>query len=528
MFSDARSLSPDTIIEADICIVGGGAAGITLAISLAQQNLKIVLLEAGGYDYEDEVQALYQGRSVGLQGWSLEDARLRMLGGSTNHWAGNCVPLDPIDFEQRQDIPYSGWPITFDDVLPYYQQACPILDLPTEQTFDTDFWKKKIGKSGFKLDEDRLRTYIYSESAPTNFGTKFRGDLKAAQNVNVLLYASALEAVANADASQVDTIRARSQDGNEFQVQAKKFVLAMGGVETARLLLLSKGSSPNGLGNHNDLVGRFFMDHVGLRPALTVMMRKRPDEADLYVKSQEVPGGRMRGAVLAADRLLREEGLPNFILHPFEAGASPGFRSARYTYRSIRKLQLPNEFGHHLGNVLSDLDGATNGILKDLTGSKSDFIPRQILDFWMEFAHFPNPDSRVYLDDELDAFGQRRVVLDWRLAERDSLAAQKTIEIVAREFRRQGHGPVWSPFFANNDDRIEWPEPTPHGKHHCGTTRMSSEPSEGVVDPNCQVHGISNLYVASSSVFPYIGAAQPTLTIVALALRLAEHLKRTS
>lgn len=524
MILNAGSLSDGDVIEADLCIVGGGAAGISIALRLRDTGIRVVVLESGFDTFDERAQSLYEGENLGIAADPLDEARLRMLGGSTNHWGGNCMPLDPIDFEARPGLPHSGWPITRADLDPYYGDAQALVETPHETPYDTRANLAATGQARLPFDDGKLTSFLYAESPPTLFGLVYEDALRAAGNVRVYLNATALEIETDATATTATGVSVAAIDGPRFRVEARQIVLAQGGTEVPRLLLLSNSVAPKGLGNQNDLVGRFFMDHMSFRPALEAMVPRDSRDFDLYTRAHPVSDGWLRGALRGSDALLRAEQMPNFRFIFFRADrGSPGQKSAQTIKRRLERGEAPDNLGWHLGNILTDLDGVTNEVYATLFDPEDDLVRRSWIKAWLSVESLPNPDSRVVLTEARDdVFGQPRIGLDWRLTQADLDANRKATEVLAAELARMGYGRSWSTLFRKDFD---WPSPATYGKHHSGTARMAADPRHGVVDADCRVHGMSNLYVAGSAVFPTQGHATPTLTIVALALRLADHLK---
>ncbi|MEO1681206.1 MAG: GMC family oxidoreductase [Pseudomonadota bacterium] len=525
MILQSGSLSEGEVLDADLCIVGAGAAGISMSHELAGTGIRVVVLESGFDGFDERAQSLYSGPNVGFDATPLDEARLRMLGGSSNHWAGNCMRLDPIDFEAREGVPYSGWPISRSDLDPYYLRAQKMVETPSETAYDAEANFQAIEAQPIAFDPATFANFLFAESPPTTFGNVYYDVLKRADNVSVYLNATALEIQTDYTASRVTAVRAAGIDGPRFEVRARHFILAQGGIEVARLLLLSNAVATQGLGNQNDLVGRFYMDHVSIRPALQAMIPTRQEEFSLYTESHFANDGYFRGAIQATRELLYAEQLPNFrFIFFLQESGSPGQVAAKRLKRSLQQSELPDDFGWHMRNMITDLDGVTNEAFRTISRRNIDIVRRSWIEPWLSVESIPNPDSRVYLIDERDDFfGQHRVALDWRLTEADLIANRRATEILAQELGRLGYGRVWSALLK---DDYDWPFPTTHGKHHTGTTRMSADPKKGVVDADCRVHGISNLYIASSSVFPTQGHATPTLSIVALSLRLSDHLSQ--
>jgi len=494
MFIDARELPRGHQVECDICIIGAGAAGISMARELAGARAEVVLMESGGFEYDRRTQSLYKGDNVGRHSFDVHVNRLRYFGGTTNHWAGHCRPLDPIDFEPRDGVPGGGWPLSRTDLDPYYRRAQPLCELGEYRYEDLDYFTGRTGLPALDLAPSRLQSVVYNQSPPTRFGRVYRDDLAAARNVRVLLHANLLELESEGGGARVVAARCACIEGPRFRVRARHYVLAAGGLENARLLLLSDADNPAGLGNDRGLVGRYFMDHVLLRPGVDVSFSTPGVNLALYEGLHEVSGGRMFSVLAAAAGRLREESLPNFRIHLVRSG--PRFEAPA-------------------GGLFSGVDGFLRGREGNQAGYGS-------VGLHLVLEPVPNPDSRVMLSRERDLFGQRRIAVDWRLTDAELSHARRAMELAAMEFGRLGLGRGYGDIFA---DPSRWPDNLEAGKHHCGTTRMADTPASGVVDPHCRVHGIENLHVAGSSVFPSIGYANPTLTIIALALRLTDRLR---
>lgn len=500
MFLDARQLDSGHIIEADICIIGAGAAGITIAREYIGRSTKVALIESGGLAYDEKTQSLYEGENVGLPSFDLNVNRLRYFGGTTNHWAGHCRPLDAIDFEKRSWAQHSGWPINRSDLDPFYVRAQPIVGLGPYEYENLDYWQQKIQLPGLELDENRLNTVVYNQSPPTRFGQAYRDELEQADNIDVYLNANVLEINTNETATQVSGLKLACIDGPGLSVSARIFILATGGMENARLLLLSNQVKPTGLGNDHDLVGRYFMDHLLLRPGAEISLSDPGVNFSLYSSLHRVHGSQMFAILASPEKLLRREKLNNFRMH---------------------LLRQRPRYKQPLGRIFSQLDGASADQQR-LDTLELRQKNRDVASLHLVLEPTPNPDSSIHLSQKLDFFGQRKIEVNWQTVEQDWHNAYRALELAALEFGRLGLGRAYGDIFGSTG---RWPANLEAGRHHCGTTRMASDPKSGVVDKNCRVHSVSNLFIAGSSVFPTIGYANPTLSIVALALRLADHTK---
>jgi choline dehydrogenase-like flavoprotein len=524
MFIDARSITDGETIDCDLCVIGAGAAGITLARAFAGRSKRVCVIESGDQEYDPETQALYQGESVGLPYVPLDSCRLRFFGGTTNHWGGQCLPLTEAEFEKRPWLPYTGWPIKRSALAPYYERARAMLTLP-DQGWDVAAWEKEFGTTRLAFDPARFVTTLYLKY-PVHFAEVYRQELADSDNVRMYLNANATEIATNEDASLAASVIVRTLSGSGFSIRAKRFVLAAGGIENPRLLLLSNSVQKAGLGNQHDLVGRFFLEHPHFQ--VGVIQPTAPDIPVWFYDPTKVPGVKpprymdVRPFLMITDEVLQSEQLTpvEVDLRPIRDASyeSAGYRSLSSVYRELRSGEMPDDLAEDIQIVLSDI-----GDLAGLAYRRVRYgqVPVGYVDCRVGLSPVPNPDSRVMLGDERDALGLRRVKLDWRLSEIDKRSARRAVEMLGIEVGRLGLGRLRSTL---DDDDTTWPEDLDIANHHIGTTRMADDPRYGVVDGNCKVHGMANLYVAGSSVFPTAGVGTPTLLIVALAMRLADHI----
>lgn len=501
MLIDARELPDQTNLQADLAIIGGGPAGITLARSFDRQGLTVCLVESGGTAPDAEVQALYAGETTGIE-YPLTATRLRYLGGSSNHWGGFCRPLDPIDFEQREWVPYSGWPFGIDELEPYYRGACDLVEVAPGHFDDLEYWQTASGEAIHELVTRRLRPQFVHYSPPTRFGERYRPELEQSDRIKVLLNANVVNIAAIESGQAVSRLDIRTLTGLSHTVKARYYILATGGLENARLLLLSN------LGNHNDLVGRFFMEHPHAGGFAEIVMADLNRLPRIYRERVQAGGCSVNAAFNPTAEFLRERQLLNATFMVGLAG----------NYSFTEPAETDEQARQHRDMLL-----AARRFLTDSTDREAGETSGS-LGVWLGMGgsceQVPNPDSRVSLSLQKDALGLNRIKLDWRLLEQDRRSFVEHMHSVALEFGALAMGRM--SLNVENDGR--WPEHVDGGSHHMGTTRMHDNPRLGVVDRNCKVHDLDNLYVAGSSVFPTSGAANPTLTLLALSLRLADHL----
>lgn len=526
MLIDARTLPPDAELDCDVCVIGGGPAGITLACRWIDKPFRVTLLESGGLTVRRRSQNLARGANVGLPYLPLHLTRMRCLGGSTARWTGWCRPLDPIDFEARDWIPDSGWPFGLEELATFYRGAHELCELGTYR-YDAQSWSGAIGPE-LPVSTGPLRTRIFHHSPPTHFGVAYRGQLEEARNVTVYLNATLLGLLAD-EGGRIPSATAAVPGRGRLTVRSRIYVLAAGGIENARILLLS-GSGRGGLGNQRGLVGRYFMEHPIL---FTGTFEPDPPNRDLTLYTfpptrVEPPGlrGRIVAALSPSADVLRRERIGNCAVHFMRRAShktmpdyfTAGVASLHELGGAARRLEAPDGTLRHLKSVFAEMGPAVRTAARALRAAAPE--GRYALKVYLEPV--PNPSSRVELSGDRDRFGQPRARVSWRLTESDRRTLRRLLEITSTEMERTGVGRVR---IMGADTDSGWPPTLSGGSHHMGVTRMHPDPGRGVVDPDCLVHGLSNLYAAGSSVFPTVGYANPTLTIIALALRLADHLE---
>jgi choline dehydrogenase-like flavoprotein len=518
MIQDFRQALNGAAIETDICIIGAGAAGITLARALGGSGRRICLVESGGFEPEPETLALNKGKVVGLPYASLDQVRLRYFGGSTNHWNSYCRPLDAIDFEKRSWVPHSGWPIDRATLDPFYPEAQKICELGP-YAYDNDAVVRTI-PGIVDFNRDRVENVHWMIGPPTRFGQRYLEDLEQAPNVDILLNANVVEVVAAQDAQSVAALKLMSLDRKTGIIRPKLVVLACGGIENARLLLASNSVVSAGLGNGRDLVGRFFADHVGAIMGYVVPDGSAACKLGYNTATETKIDGDdalIRLAAALPAKVQRREKLLNcHAMLDCADELSPGYLALRQAGKKVARGEVDG-IGEAVLTILEDLGGTAGGMWRFL----NDELVMGV-DVYGEMV--PSPESRITLDSERDRLGMPQVRLDWKLSPLDKRTARFLCRQLGEELARLDFGRLHISEWLLQDD-TNWERLHPWS-HQMGTTRMSADPASGVVDANCRVHGMHNLYVAGSSVFPTYGAAPPTLTIVALALRLAEHLRQ--
>jgi choline dehydrogenase-like flavoprotein len=452
---------------------------------------------------------LYSGENVGID-YPLAASRLRFFGGSSNHWGGFTRPLDPIDFQQRDWVPYSGWPFGIEELQSYYPKACKLVEVVPDRFDDIPYWEQITGESFPRFATGRMRPQFVQYSPPTRFGLRYGNELQQADNIQVVFHANVTDISTLESARAVTHLEVRTLSGLTHRVKARQYALATGGLENPRMLLLSNKTIAAGLGNQHDLVGRFFMEHPHLGGCGEIVVAELHRLPRMFRERFKNDGYSASVAYNPTETFLRQSRLLNATFMVGVAGKYPADappdgmteRAAKHTdmLKAARPFLIDETHKDHAQDA--DLAGVWLGI-----GCACEQIP--------------NPDSRVSLSQERDGLGLQKIKLDWRLTQQDWDSLFEHTRSLALEFGAMGIGRM----LVNLEDTAGWPAKVSGGNHHMGATRMHDDPKQGVVDRHCRVHGVDNLYVAGSSVFPTSGSANPTLTLLALTLRLADHLK---
>lgn len=526
MIIDGRRQDAPQSTNYDLVIVGAGPAGVTLAHELIGSGLRVALLESGGDEFDPDTQLLYDGVVTGLEETDLTASRLRFLGGTSNHWGGHCLPLDEIDFSRSPLGGQTGWPFSKADLDPFYLRAHAYCDIGA---FDYDLENVPGLDAGDLLlpDVEQLRTEIIRQSKPTNFGLKYRKSFANAEDVDLWLWTNATKLDLEAG-GQMRALKTATLSGVERDFVSHRFVLACGAVENARILLAHNALSGHGIGDEGGLLGRCYMDHT-VGGAAFLWPETPPSEkaywAGHYVDEGSIP---LHFIWRLSDPVLVEEELGNtqFFIIPVPAdGKNPQVVEADKGWRGLKNIVKwavgkPTQRGFELSEAYCNTITSADAMALDLLGQVDRDVNTSRLLLRYESEQRPDPSNRVSLSTARDALGQLSAHLHWSpgIEDRDSIvrSAVKIGEICgSRGFARLE--------LEDHFDRRYWDAGS--AWHQMGTTRMALSPKSGVVDQNLRVHGTNNLYVAGGSTFPSGGRANPTLTVVALSVRLADYLK---
>ncbi|WP_107666238.1 GMC oxidoreductase [Cyanothece sp. BG0011] len=496
MITDIFKIDEQTNLKAQVIVLGSGIAGAEVSTHLARHGRDVILLESGRDRFDPEIQALNDVIFLGKRHRELNPntyyhrylppelrgvSRVRQFGGTSNVWTGKWKYLQQSDFDGRDWVPNSGWPIEFTDLLDHYRSAAKDYgfgDLEAEAVRpEIRELRGKIAAYGLKMSS------FYWEKTPTRTAIRFGEEMRRSRNLQVIQGATATELKLDPSGQRVNRVVCRSLEGREITVEGDVIVLATGAFEAARLLLASNRQLPHGIGNAHDLVGRFYTDHPKHHTGILIpghLTRQYAHEL------QYAPKPRFCICFALDDETQREHELLEHVLY-----IKPIYET--FTDRLKRMIQ-----GRP---ICQDNNGA-------VASYRVKFVTEQL----------PQKASHIKLGTELDALGQRKLEVDWCFTEHDHRSMAKTLELLTQRFAEAGIGT-----FEFGDDPPCIDNMT-DAAHQMGTTRMASCPEEGVVDINCRVFGTDNLYVASSAVFPTGPSYSPTFTILALARRLGQHL----
>jgi choline dehydrogenase-like flavoprotein len=536
-FSDLREFEDNSLIETDLCIIGSGPAGLSIAKEFIGTTLQVWIIESGGLAEEPETQALYDIENVGVSRQiNQELVRNRIFGGTSHTWTGRCAPLDAIDLQDRAWVPYSGWPIAQTELEPYLERAGENLGIGPN-CYDQQLWKQfKVSPPQPAIDSALLKSQFWQFSKdaqnpkePMRFGRNFAPN--HAPNIHVLLHANVTHLNTNLAGTCLESVEVSTLEKKQIQIKAKAVVLACGGIENARLLLNSNRILPQGVGNSQDLVGRFLMDHPGcilgsFDPKYSAKVQSRFGHYWL-----DNPQGRhlyLHGLALSPELQAKEQLLNcAAFLEQIPSPDDPWFAMVRLKNARKRKAStLPWEQSRTALQdalaIATQSGTVVDGLYRRFIKHRPSIIKAARIDLFCLVEQRPNPESRVTLSDKIDALGQPLSQINWHISEQERHTVHRFGQLICQEFKRMG---LPQPILADWLEKENWQSHFTDRAHPIGTTRIALDPTSGVVNPNCQVHGVEGLFIAGSSVFPTTGHANPTLMIVALSIRLADWLK---
>mgnify|MGYP003631847997 CR=1 FL=1 len=556
-FFDLKDITDCGDIYTDICIVGSGPAGSTIAKEMRNSGIDVCLVESGGLNSESDTQALYDIENVGaVRKMPQELVRQRIFGGSSTTWSGRCASFNSIDFEKRKWIPNSGWPFNVETITPYVERASDYLGLGPhiydESLFDLFNSENPTPKIDKNLLKPTFWQFSKSNRNASNNPVIFGQDLLKTDvpNFRIFIHANLMHINTDEAGNKVNSLDFKSLEGNKLRIFAKSVVLCCGGVENARLLLASNKILPEGVGNQNDMVGRNLMDHVGA--VIGTFNPFNSSKAQSRFGRYWLDNGGTRHSYLhglsLSEKIQAEEKLLNAaaFLEEYVSPNDPWHALKRVVTRLVKGKSsdanlLDNEnmfwrdehsadstsnkvsFNNDLMQVCKNFPSILGNLYRKNIIKRPPITQNSRVDLYALVEQAPHRDSRITLSTQTDALGIPLSKINWKIDENERATAKRLGELIAAELKRIGMPvPELAQWLYTGED---WRASFTDRAHPTGSTRMSTNPKEGVVDSNCNVHGVEGLYIAGSSTFPTAGHANPTLMIVAMAIRLADWLK---
>lgn len=534
----------------DYCIVGAGPAGITLALELdcLHANANILLVESGGLKKNAASQALSDLNSSTMNHASMNNAVSRQVGGTSNIWGGRCVPLDEFDFIQRAYLDHANWPISYKDLSIYYEKACAFLRCGSNE-FDAkniaSLQKSSIIPNW--KDGDVLSSTLERWSLPTNFRKVYLDDLKNSQQITLVTNLTCVNLSYNLNEKTVSKAVFKDKHLNIYKITSQYFILAGGGLESTRLLMSSNKNNYYSAGDFSGLLGKFYQGHISGKianirfttdPEKTIYSFEK-DENSIYVR---------RRFTVSKEKLLSSQMLNFAAWLDNPAISEPSHKNGILSFAYIM-LKLPvignllavpairNKIIKNKGSVVLHIRNILFSIVDTVNFAMRFFVfrflaKRKIPGFFTKSLanqyslhyhaeHAPSLSSFVNLSDNMDKLGVYKLDVNLHYSDLDVDSVIKGHDLIDKWLRKNNYGKL---IYHCNDLNKSIYEQASDGYHQIGTTRMSDNLKEGVVDSNCKVFGLKNLFICSSSVFPTSGQANPTFSIVALAIRVANFL----
>jgi len=556
----ADELPADAVLSAHVAVVGAGPAGISTALEVAGGAFDVLLIESGFSKFDGGVQQLSEAAEWDCQRHTpMSLAVRRQLGGTSVVWGGRCVPYDAVDFDHRPYISDVPWPITYEDLARYFQRACDWLQCG-RAVFDATQMRHLPPALVPGLPNGEVSTASFERwSLPTDFAREYGDTLKRSRRIRVLTGLTCTQVNVQAGKNRATDLSCRTLNGKRVSIRARAYVLAAGGLETTRLMLASPGPYGAPVGNHAGHLGRWYMGHV--LGSIAQVRLNAPPRATALDYERDIDGTYVRRRFSISRGTQLERSLPNvvaWLANPNPADARHGNGVLSLAYLALRSplgkhimsesrrlsligVNIPQSTYHyavrtpissHLLNVAKDCPSITRLAVE--LGAK--YLPphgRRAPSFFARSGEncyplqyhgeqIPNRLSRIRLAAERDAVGMPKLRIDMKFSEQDVDGVLRCHEI-------------WDSYLRLHDcGRLEYVPDDPRtavwlqlggGAHQLGTTRMAASDRDGVVDAQLAVHGMSNLFLASSSVFLTSGQANPTFMIVVFALRLADRLK---
>jgi choline dehydrogenase-like flavoprotein len=505
----------------EVCVVGAGAVGLMLATALSERGVDVLVLEGGGRREESASQSLQEGESVGHPFENIGVGRYRVLGGTTKYWGGQVVPFDAGVIGPRPWLGHAAWPIEPAVLEKYVLDAYRRLGLRRVELDDGEVWRK-LGAVAPTLGPS-ADVVVTRWAKTTDFARLFRRQLRSREGPRVLLHANVVALELSHERDRVAAVHARNLRGDQVTVRARQFVLASGSLEIVRLLKhpLVDASLPPWSGSK--WLGSPLIDHLHC-PVGTVSVLDYKRFHDLF-DSIFIGGHKYYPRVRLAPEVQRSEGLVDvaaeFLYETRDAEHLEYLKSLPSLVRgSGNRASTWRDLARHIAALRAIALPLTRRRLRDRRSYKP---TDAVVTLAFSCEQIPLERSRVDLSDERDAVGMRRLRVDWQIDGRELRSMKRLAYVLKSELEERGIASISLDPRLENDDP-DFASAIHDAIHQMGTTRMGRSPDQGFVDENLKVFGSENLHLVGATAFPSTGYANPTLTALALALRLADHI----
>ena len=506
--------------DSTVCIVGAGIAGLILATRLAAAGLHVHLLEAGSLQQEERSQAFYAAEQTADTHKGVTDGRFRTFGGSSTRWGAQILPFTPDIFDPLPGTPSLPWPIRASELTPYYPGIQRILGTDT-LPFDASLLPA-LGHPPVPFSPDiTLRYSKWAPFAKRNLARTVGKQALAHPQITVFTHANV--AALEGDGARITAARVLNYAGAEFRFTARHFVVAAGTVESSRLLLCSRAAVPDSaVPDPYDQLGRGFHDHLSFHAA---RFQSPEREQILHRLGPFYLGETLHTCKLEASPALRARfGLFAVMAHlVIEEPEDSGAAALRTLLRSHQASATRQPLRATLGPALRGFGDIARMAYAAKIRHRRAVSKRAEVFLNIDVEQSPNPDNRIRLSENRDALGIPVAIVDWRVHPAEQQTALRFAPIIRRELEALNVAPAtW-----DNSILHSTPPVMADTYHAMGGLAMGSDPTSSVVDPNLRVHTLKNLSVASCAVFPSGSSSNPTFTLMALTLRLADHLTQT-
>ncbi len=519
-YIDFNSSRPLSNLETpfDFTIIGAGVAGILLAVKLSEKNKRVLLIESGHFEEDEKRQVLNTVEQTGKIVENAINGRKRAVGGTSIAWGGQSLPFTQLDFDKKEWVNDSGWPINLSDLTPYYPIANRFMNID-EWDYKEDIFKK-LAYEKLNCDEDKMYQHFSKWAPQPNLRKLYNQQLK--QNVTVIYNAVLTKIDLNTDPSRllgeggVEKIQISNFNKKQVEIPVKNLLLATGGIETNRILLANNHQKKGGIGNHSGWLGKCFMDH----PCIEIGSLNHPNlyklqstfNTHIYKKRKYSVRLSLTEAAQKKYQLMNTSALVEF--REYENPEDNPY-SELFNFRDVRRLVAVKK-------ILKNIDSyffTAKALITEGFVYKHKALPRINLMLEQE----PISDSFIGLSDEKDQFGIPKAKIHWSITSKTWQTVNTMSNFLKDEFERLSLGEL-NIYPHIHLENVNWSSYLTDANHHMGGTRMSATPETGVVDSQLRVWGHENIYVCSSSVFPTGSHSNPTLTLMALCARLVDNI----